>query len=121
MVWIARRPLFIKYRELSAWGAGAYITAFCTYFSLYAGNIGSDYFNGLIQFYFGIAVMPLTTLSFFSITSLSLLAYVSTNLLIAGSTAMPPSSVISNLTPFIIFAVIVHILIAKIRAAMLDA
>lgn len=113
------KPLSKKFYELPVWGAGLYITAFCTYFSLSTGNIGSDYINGLIQFYFGIAIMPITTTTFFGVVGLSLATYIGVNLEAAGLAALPPKTVLSNLLPLFVFSSIIHLFTARIRGHMI--
>lgn len=101
--------------EFPLWAAGLYVTLFCSYFSLFTGGLSSDYFFGLLQFYFGIAIMPITMASFFVTIILSILIFVSINLIELGSITIPTYATISTLAPLIIFTVIVHIIIAKIR------
>src|SRR5437763_226703 len=56
-VWYIFKHHFKKIYEFPLWASGFYITAFCTYFSFATGGLKSDYVFGLIEFYFGIALM----------------------------------------------------------------
>ncbi len=105
----------MEYSELPLWGAAIYITAFCTFFAAYTGGMASDSIYGLIQFYFGIAIMPITAISFYSILLLSPLAYFGLNYLNPEAVPSVPGSVISNLVPLFVFSGIVFFITSRIR------
>jgi signal transduction histidine kinase len=121
-VWAAyvkARRLPNRFYELPLWASAFYITAFCSYFSLSTGSLGSDSIYGLVQFYFGIAIMPITAASFFTIISSSVAYYVLVNVIFGGPHASPPPMIVSNVTPLLVFAALVFVITSRIRTQKL--
>ncbi len=106
--------------EFPLWAAGLYITFFCTYFAIFTGGLSSDYFFGLLQFYFGIAIMPITIASFFIVMALSVLIFIGINMAALGPATIPTHATISTLAPLLVFTVIVYLIIARIRNIKLE-
>ena len=104
-----------KFYEFPIWAAGLYITGFCTYFSFSLGFIASDMAFGLLQYYLGIAVMPIRRRTFYLTVGTSIGIYVLGNITHAGMLAVPHGPAVSNLIPLLIFSIIVFEITHRIR------
>lgn len=109
-----------RFYEAPLWAAGLYITFFCTYFSFATGGLRSDYIYGLIQFYFAIAVMPLTAVTFYTLSLVSVAIYVESNILKFGHASLHDHATISTLIPLLVFSPIVYLIMSKIRRAKIN-
>ncbi|TAK71556.1 MAG: hypothetical protein EPO11_11110, partial [Gammaproteobacteria bacterium] len=85
IIWQITKNKLNRFYEIPLWASGLYITLLCSYFSFATSGIKSDYIFGLIQFYFAIAVMPVTAASFYILYLMSLFIYVGLSLLSPGS------------------------------------
>ncbi len=120
-VWrITKSRCVDRFYELPLWASGFYITTFCSYFALTTGGLKSDYIFGLIQFYFGIAVMPITALSFYTLSILSLLIYISLNLAFSIPTFMFYTTNAATIAPLLVFSFIVYFINSRIRNEKLN-
>lgn len=116
IVWeISKKYFKNKYYETPLWAAALYITSFCTFFSFSTGGLRSDYIFGLLQLYFAIALMPITTLTFFATTFFSLAIYIGLNICKFGFVSLPDNPTSSTLVPLIVFSIIVYLINSKIR------
>lgn len=104
------------FTEIPVMAAAVYITSFCTLFSLPTGYLSSDYLYGLIQFYIGIAIMPIRKSTFFTITFSSIAAFLIAVAAHGGSQALANRATLSNIIPLIAFSCIVYLITSKIRA-----
>lgn len=109
-----------KYYEMPLWAAGLYITGMCTYFSFSTGGLSSDYIFGLLQLYFAIALMPITSITFYAIISFSTIIYFGINFHRVNSISLADKTTISTIIPLIVFSIIVYIINSKFRKAKQD-
>lgn len=108
-----------RFYELPLWLAGIYITLFCAYFSFSTGGLKSDYALGLIQFYFVLSVMPLTVITFYGLSIISLIIYIALNVFEFGTAPLHNQIAITAMLPLLIFSPIVYIITSHIRSAKL--
>jgi|GEM_PF-2145006 len=106
--------------ELPVWICGTYIVWFCTLFASSNGNFTSDYVFGIHQYMLGIAVMPISRLSFYGFSSLSAFYYFLALSRILGpisaSRTEIPSASVSNYVSFYLFSVLIFEIITRVRA-----
>lgn len=113
----SKYKLLNKYYEMPLWAAGLYITGMCTYFSFSTGGLSSDYIFGLLQLYFAVALMPITSITFYIIISFSTITYFGINLQRVDSIILTDKTTISTIAPLIVFSIIVYIINSKFRKA----
>lgn len=121
IVWkFANKKLNKRFYEFPLWAAGLYITSFCTFFAFSTGGLKSDYIFGLIQFYFAIALMPVTAFTFYLTTFVSISMYIFFNLYQFGIYNLPDREISSTLLPLFVFSIVVYIINSKIRSTKLN-
>jgi signal transduction histidine kinase len=110
-----------RFYEAPLWAASAYITAFCTYFSVHTGYLSSRTVLGLVLLYFGAAVMPVSPFSFVFTTVSSVLFFLIGCVIHGGWGVLGDGLAISNLVPLIIFAYIIFHITYRIRMTKIEA
>lgn len=122
IVWCfaTRKLITTRFYEAPLWIAGFYITLLCTYFSFATGGLNSDYIYGLIQFYFAIAIMPVTAITFYMLSLSSISIYIGLNILNFNSGNLHDYTMISTLVPLLVFSAVVYFITSRIRHAKIN-
>ena len=101
--------------EFAIWTCGSYILWFCLHFALQTGGFRSDYVNGVFQYFLGIALIPITRITFYGFLSLGSLFYFA-----QLSTLSYPAGTIgqsaTNYVSFCLFAALIFEITSRIRS-----
>lgn len=121
-VWVSTKNKLINSRfyETPLWLAGLYITLLCTYFSFATGGIKSDYIYGLIQFYFAIAIMPITAITFYVLSLSSIAMYIGLNIVNFKPYHSHDYTMVSTLIPLLVFPAIVYFITSRVRRTKIN-
>lgn len=112
---VSKRILSTRFYETPLWIAGIYITLLCTYFSFATGGLKSDYIYGLVQFYFAIAIMPITSITFIFLSLISISIYIYLNVSYLKGSTLHDYAMISTLIPLLIFSAVVYFISSRVR------
>lgn len=103
--------------ELPIWLSGSYIVWFVTLFSLSSGHLDSDYVMGLLQYFLGIAIMPISGFTFFSFSFVAMFYYYSVVVFDFGLLPDNFNYSLSNFLSFFVFSVVIYMIVSRIRRA----